>query len=425
MKNTILSNISFNLLIRLITYSFIFLAMVYATRVFQPEAFGRISFITSIVGYFAILANFGMPNYAMRTCAGERSERKKLSTVCNELLSISVLLGFISFALLMTTAFFIPRLRREWLLILILGSAIIINAFNCEWLYRGLEKFRFLALVSFISKAISLIGIVLFVKSEEQIFLFAGLSVFSNCCMSILCFVMLHHYVDIDYKISINKAHIRPLMIFFMMSCAVYVYGSSDMTMLGFLTSDYETGLYSIAVNGKTVLIMTGGLVWSSILPTATNLWKEGKKNEFQSLASKSLLIVCGIQLLITIVCLIFASKIICMVCGEEYLGAVPAFRILLLSLVPIGASNIIGGQVLMPTGKEKLLLKAEIISAIFNFIANIALIPILSINGAAITTVISEVIVWSLCMYYAKNDLSMDLGLGLIMKVFDKNNSS
>ena len=39
---------------------------------------------------------------------------------------------------------------------------------------------------------------------------------------------------------------------------------------------------------------------------------------------------------------------------GESYLGAVPAFRILLLSLIPIGASNILGGQVLVPSEKEK-----------------------------------------------------------------------
>lgn len=204
------------------------------------------------------------------------------------------------------------------------------------------------------------------------------------------------------------------------MSCAVYVYNDLDLTMLGFMRTDFETGLYSVAAKGKNVLTMTGAIVWASILPTATRIWRDARE-QFKSLAGKTIMIVCGIQCLVTIVCFVFAKEIILIIGGESYLGAVTAFRILLLSLIPIGASNILGGQVLIPAGKENRLLKAEIVGAVFNFVANLIVIPIYSIEGAACTTVVSEVIVWLICLYYVKKDLQMDFGASLILKSIRK----
>lgn len=227
--------------------------------------------------------------------------------------------------------------------------------------------------------------------------------------------------MDISFRVRINKKHFKPLLVFFMMSCAVSVYSSLDLTMLGFMKTEYETGLYSLAAKGKSVLTMIGGIVWSAVLPLATQLWKEGDRKRFESLAAKSLVIVCGIQTVVGVICIILANEIILFAGGETYLDAVPAFRILLLSLIPIGASNILGGQVLIPAGKENRLLTAEIAGAVFNFIANLILIPYLSILGAALTTVISEVIVWLVCVYYVKKDLNMDLGFGIIRKLIER----
>ena len=418
MKRTIFKNISFNFIIQIITYLFSFLILLYVTRVLQPEAFGRTSFVSSFVSYFVMLANLGMPIYAMRACAEKRDDRKELSCTFNELWSINVVLSIASIVVFGVTVLLVPKLRVNGLLLAIYGSAILFQMIGCEWLFKGLEKFRFLAIASFVCKVISFICILLFVHSENHVWLYGIFSVLTAYGSNIICFARLHHYVDMSFRIRINKKHFKPLLVFFMMSCAVSVYSSLDLTMLGFMKAEYETGLYSIAARGKSVLAMTGGLVWSSILPLATQLWKEGDRKRFESLAAKSLVIVCGIQTVVGVICFIFAKEIILLAGGEAYLGAVPAFRILLLSLMPIGASNILGGQVLVPAEKEKRLLIAEITGAVFNFVANLILIPYLSILGAAITTVISEIIVWLICVYYIKKDMNMDFGFGIIRKL-------
>lgn len=417
MKNKILSNISFNFLIKVITYSFSFLAVLYVARVLQPEAFGRISFASSFAGYFLMIANLGMPIYAMRACAQRRENRGELNQVFHELWSIHALLSAVSGAVFLVLILTVPKLRENALLLLIYGSAMFFQLIGCEWLYRGLEKFRLLAVTSLVCKAVSLLLIVLMVHTQSDMIPYAVLSVLTGYGSSVVCFLLLTRFVDLDFRIRINRVHLKPLLIFFMMSCAVYVYSSLDLTMIGFMKGDYETGLYSIAAKGRAVLTMTGGVVWNALLPMATNLWQDGKKAQFESLARKVIAGVCGLQFLVTAVCFLFAKQIILVIGGNAYLGAVPSFRILLLSLVPVGASNILGGQVLIPSGREKCLLRAEILGAVFNFFANLILIPKFSIEGAAVTTVLSEIIVWFVCLYYVKKDLEMNLGWDVVKR--------
>lgn len=411
MKKRIISNISFNLLIRIITYLFSFLTIQYVTRVFQPDTFGRISFASAVAGYFTMIANLGMPIYAMRTCAEKKEEKPELNKAFCELWSINVVLSLFSAVVFLAMIFTVPKLRENTSFLLIFGSSVFFQMIGCEWLYKGLEQFRLLGITAFVSKAISFVLILLFVRSESDGLIYAALSVLTAYGSNIVCFFLLHKYVDFPLRFEINKRHFKPLLVFFLMSCAVHVYSSLDLVMLGFLKGDYPTGLYTLASKGKSVLTMLGGLACNSTLPISAKLWADGKKKQFHALAAKTIAAVCGIQFLVTFFCILFARPIILFVGGESYGGAVRPFQILLLSLVPIGASNILGGQVLISAGKENRLLLAEAIGAIFNFVANLILIPRFSMNGAAATTTASEVIVWIVCLYYVKRDLNMNLG--------------
>ena len=119
MKRTILKNISYNFFIKITTYLFSFFTLLYVTRVLQPEAFGRISFASSFAGYFVMLANLGMPIYAMRACAEKRDNRKELSRTFNELWSMNVVLSVASVAVFVATVLLVPKLRA--------------NGFGCVW----------------------------------------------------------------------------------------------------------------------------------------------------------------------------------------------------------------------------------------------------------------------------------------------------
>lgn len=215
MKRSILKNISYNFIIRIITYLFSFLELLYVTRVLQPEAFGRISFASSYAGCFVLLVNLEMPVYAMRACAEKGNDRKELSRTFNELWSINVVMSAASAAVFAGTVLLFPRLRVNVILLAIYGSTILFQMIGCEWLFRGLEKFRFLAVSSLVSKVFSFICILMFVRSAQQVWLYALLSVLTAYGSSIACFLVLHRYVDFSFRIRVHRNHFTPLFVFF------------------------------------------------------------------------------------------------------------------------------------------------------------------------------------------------------------------
>ena len=73
--------------------------------------------------------------------------------------------------------------------------------------------------------------------------------------------------------------------------------------------------------------------------------------------------------------------------------------RFLLLAVIPIGFSNIIGGQMLIPMGEEKKLFQAEVVGAVSNLVINAMLIPAFSSAGAAMATTLSEMLVTGFAM--------------------------
>lgn len=190
------------------------------------------------------------------------------------------------------------------------------------------------------------------------------------------------------------KKHLSPLLLFLMMSCAVTIYTHTDAVMLGLMKTERIVGLYSCAARIKSMLPMLTGALWAAALPKAADLWKQKKTDAFQKLSEKSFHVVYMVMLPLVIYFILFAEPWITIIGGEEYLEAAGTTRLLLLAVIPIGFSNIIGGQMLIATGQEKKLFQAELAGAGSNILLNCILIPYFSAAGAAIATTISETLV-------------------------------
>lgn len=417
MRKRIFENISANFIIKMIMYVFSFAETMYVTRIFLPELYGRASYALTVAGYFVMFARLGMPIYAVRTCAEKRNDPEALNRTFNELWSAGLVTSALSALVFLIAVFAVPSLRQNSALFLIAGCSVLLEAFDCEWLYRGLEKFRLLALISLCCKAACFFCCVLFLRSRQDLLKFACFSVLGSCGSFLICFFLRGKMVTGPLRFSLKTEHFKPILVFFMMNCAVTIYANFDLVMLGAMKTETEVGLYTIAAKAKAVLAITSGLVSNSLLPVASGLWRDGERERFRSLSAKTVVTVGAVQTCVAAAAFVFAKQIILILGGSDFLGAVPAFRMLLLSIPPIAASNILGGQVLIPAGQEKKLLRAEIAGAVFNLLANLIAIPRYSIVGAAFTTVVSEVIVWLLCAYYCQKTIGMDLGPSLNFK--------
>ena len=108
----------------------------------------------------------------------------------------------------------------------------------------------------------------------------------------------------------------------------------------------------------------------------------------------------------------LYSPESIRFLAGNGYNGAIMAMRIITLSIVPIGLTGILGVQVLTAIEKEKYVLYSVIVGALVDFLMNLLLIPNMGAAGAALATLIAEVSVLVIQIFYTKN---------LIVKIFDK----
>ena len=115
---------------------------------------------------------------------------------------------------------------------------------------------------------------------------------------------------------------------------------------------------------------------------------------DFKRICSKALNFVVVIALPLSVYFIIYAQDAIMFLSGSEYLGAILPMKIIMPTLLFIGMTNILGLQILVPLGKEKIVLYSEVAGAITDLLLNVVLIPRFGASGAAMGTLVAEFVV-------------------------------
>ena len=207
------------------------------------------------------------------------------------------------------------------------------------------------------------------------------------------------------------RVHIKPILILFATSIAATIYVNSDITILGFLTTDYYVGLYSVSSRIYTILKQLVLAVVVVMIPRSTYLFKHDMIH-CQKLLNNLLegLIVIGVPIMVGMCG--FSKQIIYIVAGESYVKANVSLEILAFALVLAIISSFFANCILVPNGEEKIVLKATVISACANIVLNFILVPLYNVNAAAFTTLVSELIMVVCCGYYSLKIMKLKIGL-------------
>ena len=113
---------------------------------------------------------------------------------------------------------------------------------------------------------------------------------------------------------------------------------------------------------------------------------------------------------------------------GDSFSDGIETLRLLSFLIVVFTMATVFGHIGLIIYGKERVLLYAAILGAIVNFTLNQLLIPIYSHNGAAIASLISEILVAILLVYTSlkccrikllSGKLLVSMGLSIVIYTF------
>ena len=379
----------------------------YVSRILGPDGVGTVSFATSIVAYFSMFAQLGIPTYGIRACAKVRDDKEALSRTVHELLGINLVMDLVSYVLLALAVLCIPRLGEEKLLFTVLSATIFLNSIGMEWLYKGLEEYTYITARSLIFKVIALFALFLLVHQESDYILYGGVSIFAASASNILNFIHSRNYISLYRPKGCDwKKHLKPVLVFFAMACATTIYTNLDSAMLGFMTTDTDVGYYAAAVKVKMVLGTLVTSLGAVLLPRSSWNVEHGEMAIFRQTTRKALRFVIPSASALTVFFILYAKECVLFLSGEEFLPAVPAMQIILPTLICIGLSNILGIQILVPLGREKVVLQSEIGGVITDLILNLLLIPRWGAAGAAVGTLAAEAVVTAIQYAALRNEL-------------------
>ena len=394
-KSSIKLNFVMNAILTMSSFIFPLITFPYVSRVLLPVGTGKVSFATSLISYFNIVAQLGIPTYGVRACAKVRDNREELTRTAHELLMINMIMNVVSYGLLFFVLIFVPRLREDRLLYIIVSLTIFLTSIGMEWIYKALEQYTYITIRSIIFKFIGLFLMFLLVKEQKDYVFYGGITIFAACASNIFNMINVHKYIDLKPVGKYNlKRHLKPVAVFFAMACATTIYTHLDTVMLGFMVTDEDVGYYNAAVRIKTILVSIVTSLGTVLLPRASYYIQHGKMEEFRRISRKALNFVFLLATPMMLYFMIFAKEGIFFLSGNAYEGSIVPMQVIMPTLFLIGITNILGIQILVPMGKEIIVLYSEIAGAIVDVLINALLIPKYASVGAAIGTLVAEVVV-------------------------------
>ena len=394
-QKSIKKNFIMNAILTVSSVIFPLITFPYVSRIIMAEGVGKVSFATSLIAYFNIIAQMGVPTYGIRECAKVRDDKIQLSKTVRELFFINFCMSLFSYAVLFFTLLLVPRLYEDRALYLIVSSTILLNTIGMEWLYKGLEQYSYITIRSLIFKLIALCATFLLIHSSKDYVVYGAITIFASSASNICNFVRSRKLIDYSQRFKFEyKKHFKSVAIFFAMACATTIYTNLDTVMLGFMKGDVDVGYYNAAIKVKYVLVSFVTSLGAVLLPRASYYLDKGLIDEFRKIISKAINFVMAVSVPLTAYFIMYSKESILLLSGDNFVGSIMPMRWIMPTLGFIGLSNIVGLEVLVPSGREKIVLVSEVVGACVDVAINAILIPKYASIGAAIGTTIAELFV-------------------------------
>ena len=391
-EKSLKKSVFYNTIKIILSLIFPLISFPYVSRVLLPDNIGKVNFATSIISYFSMFAMLGINAYGIRECAKLRDDKEKLSTLTLELISINSISMIISYLILTISIFIVPKFFEYRILLIIYSATIIFNFMGMEWLYSGLEEFKYITIRSFIFQLLSIISLFIFIKTKEDYIKYSIISVCATGGSNI--FNLIHSRKFIDFKL-VKKIfplrHLRSITTMFGISITASIFTMLDTTMVGLLSTSFQVGLYSASIKGVKLVRSIISVISSTLMPRVSYYVKTNNIQRFNELLEKNLNITLFFSIPATILFTINSPLVIQILSGKAYSSAIPCVQIIALTIFFSSISLIIDNQLFIPLNKEYLNLIGLVIGAVIDFVLNCIFIPTKGAIGACIGTVVAE----------------------------------
>jgi O-antigen/teichoic acid export membrane protein len=371
-----------------------FLFNVYVIRELGDGRFGQYSTVLAFTGLFSIFAELGMTQYAMREIARDQSKARFYLWNLIAIRSILAIVGVIGITLAGRAVGYSDELVLG---IFLHTTGYLLSAFAVplEAVLNGNERLDYVTANRVIAQlVIVILGAIFLFNGFGYIWLLIAnlLSILPTIAVGI--WAIKRHRL-IDFSIQINPrawpAMVKAGLPFGMISLALTIAFSIDTVMLSMWVSDNEVGWYNVAYNlvRSMMLFFSGFSV--AIVPSLSRSFVRDT-NSVINWYQRSVKFIILISLPIAFGGLVVSDQLIDFLYTPEYIPAALGLKILIWD-VPLLMFNSFNGNMTTVIGAERSAARIYTINAVANVVLNAYAIPRYGFIGAAVVTVVTDLI--------------------------------
>lgn len=361
----------------------------YVARVLGPEGVGINTYTGAVVQYFVLIGGLGIALYGNRQIAYVKNNSEELSTTFWEIQLIKIMTVILAYVIFML---YIVTVHQYKVYLMIQSLFIIATGFDISWLYEGIEDFKKTFTRNTLVRIISLILILLFVRSRADVWLYILILAISNLGGYIALWPSLKKILK---PVKLRKLdpfkHLKGVWVLFVPYLTLNIYPVINKTLLKYFVGVNSSGYYekSDVMIRMALTIVTS--VSAVLLPHTSRAFAEGKYELIKNMLKNSFGLVSLMALPIAFGMAAIAPKFGLFFYGNGFAPVGPAMFIESFAIIFMGWSSITGNQYLIPTKQTRHYSFSVWIGTIINIALDVPLIIFLGLNGAALATVLGE----------------------------------
>lgn len=410
-------NFIYNSIVTLSNYVYPFVVFPYISRTLGVEYVGICNFIDTIINYFIIFSMLGINIIGIREVAASKQHPKKLNKIFSSLLTLNAIFTFMAAGILIICTLYFDRLYSHKHLVYIGILKLIFNFLLIEWLYTGLEEFKYITQRTLIIKSLYIVFIFIFVQESTHYYRYFFLTTLVVVANAIINITHSRKYVSFAIRNLSLRKYIKPYFTLGLYMVLTNMYTSFNIIFLGFISTDSEVGYLSTSNKIITVFLSLYTAWTSVVMPRMSYLFAEKKHVQFQELIDKSISVLLCFSLPVIAIGLIFSKDIIMLIAGQGYEKASELLKILIPLIFVIGYNQILVLQVLMPCKNDYKLIQFAAISAGIGLFLNLLLVPHFLSIGSCIAWLSAEISVLFLAQIYVNKLMRLHFPFQLFLR--------
>lgn len=396
-----------------------FFTLIYSARYLGVEGFGTLSLALAFTGILSVCMDMGLNTLTIREVA--RNNNLAKDYISNTIF-LRAILSLITIIFLFIIVYIIGYNQQTIEVVLIIALYMILNTFTQMFysIFQAFEKMEYQSIGIILNNVILLTGILLAIFYKVDIIKFSSVYALMAAITFFYSYIICY-WKFFTPKMRFNQINhckklIRESWPFAITGISINIYIWIDTVILSTIQGQEAVGLYNASYKLILVLLFIPIVFNNALFPSMSKYYnssKEALKISFEKLFKITMMI--GIPIGIGTV--LIANKVILLVYGDKYINATIALQILIWSTVLIFARGPFE-RLLAASNKQLTTTKIFIIGVIFNIILNLLIIPIYSYIGAAIVTVLTDILVLTLFIIAVKKSefsISRSIYLSLI----------